>query len=69
MAECKTTVDQLHNLPALMRPKEVSELTGEHLRTVQYRCARGEIPCIKVGNAYRIVTELFLRDLFGGRNA
>ena len=52
------------DLPALLSPREVAELTRQHLATVYRAIESGHYPSVKVGRgAVRIPRDLFLSTL------
>ena len=44
-------------------PRNVAEITGLSLKHIRDGCAKGSIPCIRVGVDYRVNVPLFLEQL------
>ncbi len=62
-------IEQTGDLPRVLRPRDVAEITGLHVKTVRAAIEKGQLPARRIGNSILIDRNAFLKWLADGDSA
>ena len=54
--------------PDLLTPAHIAEITGQCEATARARCARGELPAVRIGKRWSVPKPSMVEFVFGGRD-
>lgn len=61
------TDDLTERYGATMTPRDVAEVLGQHPAHVRGLCQSGELPAVRIGERWHVVTHRFAEMLDGGK--